>query len=130
MDSLTQDKPAQDSVDQDNNIQKNTHYRDLAERLIRDYAASDRVASPIETHLVIDPTQGHYQWWNIGWRGFDRIHRCIIHLEVRDSKIWLQENKTEHDPAAALVNMGVPNEDIILGLQPPAKRPYTDYGVA
>jgi hypothetical protein len=26
--------------------------------------------------------------------------------------------------------MGVPREDIILGLQPPYKRQYTDYGVA
>jgi len=26
--------------------------------------------------------------------------------------------------------MGVPREDIVLGLQPPYKRPYTDYGVA
>jgi len=26
--------------------------------------------------------------------------------------------------------MGVPKEDIILGLHPPYKRPYTDYGVA
>ncbi len=125
MDSLTQNKLAQEI-----SPPKNTHYQDLAERLIRDYAAADRVASPIETHLVIDPIQGHYQWWHIGWRGFDRIHRCIIHLEVRGSKIWLQENKTEYDPAADLVKMGVPNEDIILGLQPPAKRPYTDYGVA
>jgi hypothetical protein len=26
--------------------------------------------------------------------------------------------------------MGVPKEDIVLGLHPPYKRPYTDYGVA
>ncbi|MGB3403955.1 MAG: element excision factor XisI family protein [Microcoleaceae cyanobacterium] len=29
-----------------------------------------------------------------------------------------------------LVLMGVPKEDIILGLHPPYKRPYTGYGVA
>ena len=29
-----------------------------------------------------------------------------------------------------LVAMGVPKDDIVLGLQPPYKRPYTDYGVA
>jgi hypothetical protein len=29
-----------------------------------------------------------------------------------------------------LVKMGIPKEDIVLGLQPPSNRPYTDYGVA
>jgi len=29
-----------------------------------------------------------------------------------------------------LVAMGVPREDIVLGLQPAYKRQYTDYGVA
>ncbi len=125
MDSLTQNKLAQET-----SIHKSNQYRKLAEQVIRNYAANDRPQADVETHLVIDPIQGHYQWWHIGWRGFDRIYRCIIHLQVKDSKIWLQENKTEQDPAAVLVNMGVPKEDIILGLQPPAKRPYTNYGVA
>jgi len=37
-----------------------------------------------------------------------------------------------HDwnPAEDLIELGVTREDIILGLQPPFKRPYTDYGVA
>ena len=37
---------------------------------------------------------------------------------------------TETDLAAALMEMGVAKEDIILGLHPPYKRPYTGYGVA
>jgi XisH protein/XisI protein len=41
-----------------------------------------------------------------------------------------QKNLTDRDPAEELVNMGVPKGDIILGLQMPSKRLYTDYGVA
>ena len=37
---------------------------------------------------------------------------------------------TDADLAQELENMGVPKEDIVLGLQPPYKRPYTGYGVA
>jgi hypothetical protein len=37
---------------------------------------------------------------------------------------------TEENPAEELIKMGVPREDIVLGLQPPYKRPYTAYGVA
>jgi len=37
---------------------------------------------------------------------------------------------TEADLAQELVELGVPKEDIVLGLQPLYKRPYTGYGVA
>ena len=67
---------------------------------------------------------------DVGWQELDRIYRSIIHLDIKDGKIWLQQNLTELNPAAELVSMGVPREDIILGLHPPYKRPYTDYVVA
>jgi XisI protein len=37
---------------------------------------------------------------------------------------------TDTDIAQQLVEMGVPKQDIVLGLHPPDKRPYTGYGVA
>ena len=67
---------------------------------------------------------------NVGWQGSDRIYRCVMHFDIKDGKIWLQQNLTDRDPAEALVNMGVPKEDIVLGLQMPSKRLYTNYGAA
>lgn len=37
---------------------------------------------------------------------------------------------TDVDLAQELVELGVAKEDIVLGLQPPYKRPYTGFGVA
>ncbi|MBD2012956.1 XisI protein [Microcoleus sp. FACHB-53] len=37
---------------------------------------------------------------------------------------------SEENPAEELVAMGVPKEDIVLGLHVPYKRQYTGYGVA
>ncbi len=75
---------------------------------------------------------------NVGWQGAERIYRCVMHFDIKDGKIWLQQNLTvgvasrneNRDPAEELVEMGVPKGDIILGLQMPSKRLYTDYGVA
>jgi len=36
---------------------------------------------------------------------------------------------TEADLAQDLTDMGIPKEDIIIGLHPPYKRPYTGYGM-
>jgi hypothetical protein len=50
-----------------------------------------------------------------------------MHLDIKAEKIWIQANNTEIDIAEALVNQGVPKEDIVIGLQPAYLRQYTGY---
>lgn len=40
---------------------------------------------------------------------------CILHLDLRDGKIWLQHNGTENDIAAELVEMGAAKSDRVIG---------------
>lgn len=54
----------------------------------------------------------------------------MIHLEIKDGKVWLQRNSTDTDPAETLIELGVERSDIVLGLQPSFKHPFTHYGVA
>ena len=111
-------------------MDKLDNYRKIVQDLIAQYASSDSAQGDVEVQLLMDPVRDHYQWMNVGWKGMRRVYSCFVHIDIKDEKIWLQQNWTEEDPAADLVNMGVPPEDIVLGLQPPYKRPYTDYGVA
>jgi hypothetical protein len=48
----------------------------------------------------------------------------------KNGKIWLQQNTTDIDVGQELIDMDIPKEDIVLGLHPAYKRPYTGYGVA
>jgi len=82
----------------------------------------------VEVQLILDPVRDHYQWMNVGWQHLTRVYRCAIHFDIKDGKIWLQQNLTDRNPAEELVAMGVPKEDIVLGLHPPYKRQYTEYG--
>ncbi len=66
----------------------------------------------------------------MGWKEHQRIYNCVIHLEIREQKIWIQRNQTDRPIADVLISMGVAKEDIILGLQPPYIREYTGLGVA
>jgi len=84
----------------------------------------------IECQLIVDTEHDHYQLLDIGWQDLKRVYNCFIHLDIKDGKIWIQRNMTEADLAQELIDMGVPKEDIVLGLHPPYKRPYTGYGVA
>jgi len=111
-------------------MDKVAQYREYIQTLLNRYAQDDVSDDGVEVQLIFDTVRDHYQWINVGWQQFNRIYRCIIHFDIKDGKIWLQQNLTDQDAVEELLAMGVPKEDIVLGLQPPYKRPYTDYGVA
>jgi len=71
----------------------------------------------------------HYQIVYLGWKRQTWIHSCIIHLDIRDEKIWIQWNATERDLAAELVANGVDNKDIAIGFHTPFMRKFTPYAV-
>lgn len=86
------------------------------------YASNDISDEQVEVQLILDTVRDHYQWMNVGY--LNRVYRsvaCSVHFDIKDGKIWLQQNLTDRNPAEELVAMGVPKEDIVLGLQPPYK---------
>lgn len=105
-------------------------YRQLISKLLRKYSEYQSANPKIETQRIFDTERDHYQLLDIGWDGYDRIYNCVMHLDIKNEKIWIGRNTTDIQIAEELVTMGVPKEDIILGLQPPYKRPLTRYGVA
>lgn len=111
-------------------MDKITKYRDCVIKLLTSYASDDVSDNEVEVQLILDTQRDHYQWMNVGWQELNRIYRCVMHFDIKDGKIWLQQNLTDLNPAEELVEMGIPREDIVLGLQAPYKRQYTDYGVA
>lgn len=106
------------------------HYRQCIRKFLTEQAMREDDNPDTECQLIFDPEHDHYQLLDIGWQGLKRVYNCFIHLDIKDSKIWIQRNLIEVDIARELVEMGVLKEDIVLGLHPPYKRPYTEYGVA
>jgi vancomycin permeability regulator SanA len=107
-----------------------TQHREAVQKLLQDYAASSSDDSEVETELIFDTTRDHYQLVHIGWHNDRRIYGCILHLDIKAEKIWLQHNGTENDIAAELVDMGIPKTDIVIGFHSPFKRQFTEYAVS
>ena len=59
----------------------------------------------------------------------ERFEAGLLHFDIKDGKVWLQQNTTDIDVGQELQELGIPKEDIVLNLHP-YKRPYTGYGVA
>lgn len=110
-------------------MEKLAYYRQCVCQLLTTEAKKDSVNPDIDIQLIFDRESDRYLLLDVGWQGLQRIHNCFIHLDIKEDKIWIQRNMTEVDIAQKLVEMGVSKEDIIFGLHPPYKRPYTGYGI-
>jgi len=76
---------------------------------------------------IFDNENDHYQLVHTGWDDTERHYGCIIHLDIKNNKIWVQYDGTEIGVANELVKLGIPKEDIVLAYHPPYKRKYTGY---
>ena len=106
-----------------------TKYSEIVQQLLEDYAALSGDDKRVATELIFDTVRDSYQLVHVGWHDDRRIHGCILHLDIRHGKIWLQHNGTENDIAAELVEMGVSKSDIVIGFHSPFKRQFTEYAV-
>lgn len=103
-------------------------YREYIKKILTDRAkiSSD---DTVEAQTIFDTERDRYQLIYIGWHNKKRVFGPVLHLDIKDGKIWIQWNGTEDDIAAELVEMGVSQQDIILGFYPPFMRQFTDYAV-
>jgi hypothetical protein len=98
----------------------------LSERQKR--ASMSRNYEEYEIQSIFDEQQDHYQLLYVGWRGNKRDFGCILHIDIKNGKIWIQHDGTEEGIANRLVSMGVPKQDIILAFHEPYVRQFTDFG--
>ena len=103
--------------------------RKLVKQLLTEYAEIPVFDSGIQNEIIFDLEKNRYMLINIGWFNEQRIHHCVIHIDIIDGQVWIQANNTDRLIAEELVAAGIPAESIVLGLQPPDVRPYTAYGV-
>jgi hypothetical protein len=101
-------------------------YRDIIKQILSEYAQFKPSYGEIETETVFDEEQDHYELVHVGWKGVERIHGSVIHVDIRDGKVWIQHDGTESGIAEELVEAGIPRDQI----HPPEIRQHTEFAVA
>ncbi|WP_413164712.1 XisI protein [Capilliphycus salinus ALCB114379] len=111
-------------------MDKIDHYRQLIRELLIERSKLRSPNSPIESQTVFDTENDHYQLVKVGWRDSStRIYGCVLHVDIKDGKIWIQYDGTENAIADQLVERGVPKSDIVLAYHAPHVRQYTEFAV-
>jgi len=107
-------------------------YREHIQRVLTDYAkrrTSHNQDDELEMQTIFDPVRDHYQLIYVGWDKGQRVYGPVMHLDIKNGKIWIQWNGTEDDIAAELMELGVSKQDIVLGFHTPFMRQFTDFAV-
>jgi hypothetical protein len=102
------------------------NYRELIQTVIKSHADYNS-DSDTELQLIFDTERDHYQLLHLGWENLRRVYGCIIHVDIKNGKIWIQRDGTEVGVANELVAAGVPKQDIVLGFHAPYKRKFTEF---
>jgi len=79
---------------------------------------------------VIDEVNGHYMLVYVGWSARQRVHGTLVHIDIINGKIWIQEDQTDEGVADDLVAAGVPKDKIVLGFKSEERRRMTEFAVA
>ena len=109
-----------------------TYYRETIERILTEtieYIGPTN-GKGVENKLLFDRERDSYALLNIGWEDERRVLEIIILLEIIHSKIWLQADNTDLVIGRDLERAGIAKDEIVLGIHPPAVRPYTEYAAA
>jgi len=96
-------------------------YQTHIENLIKAYSHYKPYYGDMETELVFDREHNHYMLVNVGWHDDERVSGCVLHLDIKGGKIWIQQDGTEAGITA--------KEDIVLAYHAPYMRKHTGFAV-
>jgi hypothetical protein len=106
-------------------------YPSLVKQALTSYASLlAKCPSPFyDIILAFDDEHHQYLLRKLGWTESSRIRQTVLHIAIRNGKIWIEEDWTEDGIATYFLSHDVPREDIVLGFQAPIMRPYTEFAV-
>lgn len=111
-------------------MDKITKYREIVASVLSEYAnVKPANLVEVENQLVFDEKNDHYQLLRIGFENRRRVYYCVFHVDIKDGKVWIQEDATDLPLVLKLEQAGVPKEDLVLAFHAPYKRALSGYGV-
>ncbi len=107
------------------------YYRQIIQEVLTGYhQLNEKSGSTTESVLAFDEVHEQYLLLLMGWQKDERIKSVMIHIRLKDNKIWIEEDWTEDGVATDLLLKGITREEIVLAFHPPDVRQYTEFALA
>ena len=111
-------------------MDKVARYRAIVKQVLTRYAEQYPSHGQIETAPLFDDVTDHYMVVDYGWDRTGRVHAPILHVHLREGKVWVELDNTEDGIAPILLAASVPQQDIVLAFYRPERRRLTEFAVA
>lgn len=105
-------------------------YRMAVESVLTDYAQFLTTDTETFCETVFDRVSDRYLLVEVGWEDGYRIYGALIHIDIIEGKLWIQQDGTEDGIAGELVMAGVPKGQIVLAFRAPSLRAQSEFAVA
>jgi hypothetical protein len=107
-----------------------TASRELIEKILVEIARVPYAHGDIAIQTVFDRDNDHYLLMLVGRDGVQRVHGCLVHVDLVDGKFWIQRDGTEYGVARFLLDSGIPGDRIVLAFRSQAVRNRSDFAIA
>ena len=71
-------------------MDKLAQYQEIITKILTEYAQLPYAHGELQRELVIDAEKTHFLLLTLGWDNKRRVHGCLVHIDILDSKIWIQ----------------------------------------
>lgn len=106
-----------------------SNYQEIIEKVMSDYANFLGDDDSVQIELVFD-SQDRYLLVEAGWENGRRIYGTLLHIDIINGKIWIQQDGTEEGIATKFVALGVPKNRIVLGFKSLQRRQITEFATS
>lgn len=72
-----------------NTMAKIDTYRQHIQTVIKRHGAHPPSFGDVELQMIFDMENDHYQLVHAGWHNKFRQYGCLMHLDIKDGKIWI-----------------------------------------
>lgn len=96
-------------------MDKIERYRQIIQQVLNYHSQFKPLVGETEQFVSFDRDRDRYHLFTVGWNQHQRIYGCLIHIDIRDGKLWIQYDGTE---------------DGVLAFQSAYMRHYTDFAVS
>jgi hypothetical protein len=103
--------------------------RSLIETILIKYTEIPYAYGDFHTEALFDRARDRYALINVGWDGRDRVHGCLVHIDIIDGKFWIQRDGIEHGIVTELLEAGIPKERIVMAYKSIERRRLMDFAV-
>lgn len=107
-----------------------TNYQSIIQQLFNSYIEFLGETDDIQLETIIDTQNHHYLLVEVGWQNGRRIYGTLLHIDIIDQKLWIQQDGTEEGIADELVTLGIPKQQIVLGFKPSDRRKVTEFAIS